>query len=56
MSALYVRLPDELHSKLRVLAALKKESLNTAFISIATEAVQAWEQKHGELPTLPQED
>ena len=28
MSQLYVRLPDDLHAKLRVIAALKNESLN----------------------------
>lgn len=56
MTALYVRLPDELHTKLRVIAALKNESLNTTFISLAEEFVQNWEQKHGELPTPPKED
>ena len=56
MSALYVRLPDELHSKLRVIAALKNESLNTTFISLVESFVETWEQKHGELPKPPQED
>ena len=56
MSALYVRLPDDLHSKLRVIAALKNESLNTTFIALAENFVEAWEPKHGELPTPPKED
>lgn len=56
MSQLYVRLPEELHSKLRVIAALKNESLNLTMIEAAKEFVLAWEEKHGELPTPPAED
>ena len=55
MSQLYVRLPDELHSKLRVVAALKGESLNTTMLAASTAYVMDWEQKHGALPTPPQE-
>ncbi len=56
MSALYVRLPDELHSKLRVIAALKNESLNAAFIAVVQNFVEEWERKYGALPEPPQED
>ena len=56
MSQLYVRLPEELHSKLRVIAALKHESLNLTMIEAATAYVQTWEEKHGALPTPPAED
>lgn len=55
MSQLYVRLPDGLHSKLRVIAALKNESLNSTMIAASTDYVQEWERKHGELPKPPEE-
>ena len=55
MSQLYLRLPDALHSKLRVIAALKRESLNATVTGAANEYVSAWEAKHGELP-MPPED
>lgn len=53
MSQLYVRLPEELHTKLRVIAALKNESLNLTMIDAAQTYVHQWEEKHGELPTPP---
>lgn len=53
MSQLYVRLPDELHSKLRVIAALKGESLNQTMIASSSQYVEQWEQKNGELPKPP---
>jgi plasmid stability protein len=56
MSQLYVRLPDDIHSKLRVIAALKNESLNTTMIAASSRFVEDWEQKHGELPTPPEEE
>ena len=55
MSQLYLRLPEALHSKLRVIAALKRESLNTTVMGAANEYVAAWEAKHGELPTPPED-
>ena len=55
MSQLYVRLSGILHAKLRVIAALKNESLNATLIAASTAYVADWEQKHGELPTPPQE-
>jgi len=54
MSQLYVRLPDELHSKLRVIAALKNESLNATMIAASNQYVEAWETKHGALPLPPE--
>ena len=56
MSQLYVRLPDDLHSKLRVIAALKNESLNTTMVSASARYVEDWEQKHGVLPVPPAEE
>ena len=54
MSQLYVRLPDGLHSKLRVIAALKNESLNATMINASNQYIEAWERKHGELPKPPE--
>lgn len=56
MSQLYVRLPEELHAKLRVIAALKNESLNLTMIEAAQSYVRQWEEKHGVLPTPPSEE
>lgn len=53
MSQLYVRLPDDLHSKLRVIAALKGESLNATMIAASSEYVARWEAANGTLPTPP---
>jgi predicted HicB family RNase H-like nuclease len=54
MSQLYVRLEEDLHSKLRVIAALKNESLNATMIAAAATYVEAWESKNGALPKPPQ--
>jgi predicted HicB family RNase H-like nuclease len=54
MSQLYVRLPDDLHSKLRVIAALKGESLNATMIDAAIQYAGAWEKQHGALPKPPE--
>ena len=56
ISQLYVRLPEDLHTKLRVLAALNKASLNTTMIAASTKYIKDWEAVHGVLPTLPQGD
>jgi hypothetical protein len=56
MSQLYVRLPDDIHSKLRVIAALRNESLNSTMITASTCYVEDWERKHGELPKPPEEE
>lgn len=55
MSQLYVRLPDDLHAKLRVIAALKNESLNATMLAASSEYVAEWERRHGALPKPPQE-
>ena len=55
MLQLYVRLDDDLHSKLRVIAALKNESLNATMIAASVQYVNAWEKQNGELPKPPTE-
>jgi hypothetical protein len=50
-----VRISPELHSKMRVIAALKGISLNGAISEALAEHVRDWETKHGELPKPPAE-
>jgi predicted HicB family RNase H-like nuclease len=55
MPALTVRYGDELHTKLRVLAAFRDVSLNALVVEAMEEKVAQWEAKYGPLP-LPPED
>lgn len=55
MAQLTLRLPDQLHTKLRVLAAFKNVSQNDLIIEAVQEKVGLWEQKHGDLPLPPKE-
>ena len=55
MSQITLRLPDDLHTKVRVLAAFKNVSQNDLLIQAAQTLIGTWEQKHGNLP-LPPED
>jgi plasmid stability protein len=55
MASLYVRLPDDLHSKLRVIAALRSDSLNGTVLDAAEKYVREWEERNGELPRPPAE-
>ena len=55
MPSLFVRLSDELHSKLRVIAALKSESLNATMIAAASLYIDTWEEKYGALPLPPKD-
>lgn len=54
MMQLPLRLEDALHSKIRVLAALKNTSMNNVAIEALQEKVDRWEQKYGALPTPPE--
>jgi predicted HicB family RNase H-like nuclease len=56
MSQLYLRIPDDLHTKLRVIAALKNKSLNSTLLIAARKFVEDWEKAHGELPKSPEAD
>ena len=55
MSQITLRLPDDIHTKVRVLAAFKNVSQNDLLIQAAQGLVSSWEEKHGSLP-LPPED
>ena len=55
MAQLTLRIPDEIHTKMRVLAAFKNVSQNDLVIEAIRGLLAQWEQKHGFLP-LPPED
>ncbi|MDD4835759.1 MAG: toxin-antitoxin system HicB family antitoxin [Synergistales bacterium] len=48
-----VRIPDESHAKLRVMAAFKDVSLNTLVAEALEKEINSWEEKHGPLPQPP---
>ena len=55
MSQLTFRIPDDLHLKIRIIAAFRNESQNDVLIQAARELVDRWEQKHGALPSPPED-
>ncbi len=54
MSQLTLRIPDDLHTKLRVLAAFRNTSQNDLITEAIQEKVAHWEQKYGDLPLPPE--
>ncbi|GHV34613.1 hypothetical protein FACS1894187_05550 [Synergistales bacterium] len=55
MSQLTLRLPDEIHTKMRVMAAFRNVSQNDLIIEAVQELINQWEQKYGVLPLPPEE-
>ena len=55
MSQLTLRLPDDVHTKARVLAAFRNVSQNDLINEAVQDLVARWEQKHGVLPLPPKE-
>ena len=53
-SQLTVRLPEEIHTKLRVIAAYKNQSINTMLVTSLRDIVEQWEKKHGSV-VIPEE-
>lgn len=56
MGQLTLRIPDDVHTKLRVLAAFKDVSQNDLINQSIRELLNRWEEKHGNLPMPPEED
>ncbi len=56
MGQLTLRIPDDVHTKLRVLAAFKDVSQNDLINQSIRELLNRWEEKHGSLPMPPEED
>ncbi len=55
MAQLTLRLPDDVHTKLRVLAAFRNISQNDLVTEAVQEKVARWEEKFGALPLPPEE-
>ena len=55
MSQITLRIPDELHTKLRIIAAYKDQSLNTVAIECLVQAVEKWESENMAIPLIPKE-
>ena len=55
VTQLTLRLPEELHNKLRVIAAFKISSINVITIEALEKTVAEWETKHGVI-VMPEED
>jgi predicted HicB family RNase H-like nuclease len=55
MAQLTLRLPDDIHTKMRVLAAFKNISQNDLLIEATQALLDQWELKHGALPLPPKE-
>jgi predicted HicB family RNase H-like nuclease len=51
---LTVRLPEDVHTKLRVIAAYKNQSINSMLIVALKGVIAQWEQKYGTL-VIPEE-
>lgn len=49
------RIPGDLFQQIRVLAALKGQSINTTICEILEEHIVMFEERHGKIPTLPKE-
>ncbi len=50
-----IRVPEQTHSKLRVMAAFRNVSINAVINEALEAAVTQWEQKYGPLPLPPEE-
>jgi predicted HicB family RNase H-like nuclease len=51
MGQLTVRLPDDLHTKIKVIAAYDDTPINSMVVSALQERVNLWEHQYGRLPT-----
>ena len=54
MAQITLRLPDDVHVKLRILAAFKNVSQNDLITEAVREKVTRWEQQFGDLPLPPE--
>ncbi|MBQ3646551.1 MAG: toxin-antitoxin system HicB family antitoxin [Synergistaceae bacterium] len=55
MSSFSIRVPEETHAQLRIIAAFRNTSVNTVINEALTEAINQWVQKYGPLPLPPEE-
>jgi predicted HicB family RNase H-like nuclease len=50
MGQLTVRLPDDLHTKIKVIAAYEDTPINSMVVDALQERVNLWEHQYGRLP------
>jgi predicted HicB family RNase H-like nuclease len=50
MVQLTVRLPDDLHTKIKVISVYENTTINTMITEALQVRADQWEQKHGRLP------
>ena len=49
-----IRVPEDVHSKLRVMAAFRNVSVNSVINDALEVLIDQWEQKYGPLPLPPE--
>ena len=50
-----IRVPEETHARLRIIAAFRNVSINTVINESLEASIAQWEQKYGPLPLPPEE-
>ncbi len=50
-----VRVPDNTHTKLRIMSAFRNESLNAVVNDALKDSIKKWEDTYGELPSPPKD-
>ncbi|MBR2208985.1 MAG: toxin-antitoxin system HicB family antitoxin [Synergistaceae bacterium] len=50
-----IRVPEETHARLRIIAAFRNVSVNTVINEALDVSIAQWEQKYGPLPLPPEE-
>ncbi len=50
-----IRVPEDVHSKLRIMAAFRNVSVNTVINEALETSISQWEQRYGNLPLPPEE-
>ncbi|MBQ4402689.1 MAG: toxin-antitoxin system HicB family antitoxin [Synergistaceae bacterium] len=49
-----IRVPEDTHSRLRIIAAFRNASINTVINEALEASIAQWEQKYGPLPLPPE--
>ena len=55
ISQFSIRVPEEVHAKLRVMSAFRATAINTIINEALESVIAQWEQKYGPLPLPPEE-
>ena len=49
-----IRVPEDVHAKLRIMSAFRNVSLNTVINEGLSDLIDNWEEKYGSLPKPPE--